>query len=224
MKIPMFGFHFSFQEPGGDLLKRYGYSNSIGGSFTQKLKSGWAFGLDYSYIFGDEIMNSESYFAAIKTTDGYVIDGDGQFAEIFLYERGHNVNLFLEKQLKFWNYNPNSGPFVKVGLSYFTHFVKIENPYNVAPQVTGDYVKLYDHLTAGVGINEFFGYRFLSNNRLVNFYGGFELTQAFTQNLRVYNADIKGPETGLRKDLLFGIRIGWLVPIYGRTAKEYYYF
>jgi hypothetical protein len=32
------------------------------------------------------------------------------------------------------------------------------------------------------------------------------------------------PDTQKRFDTLWGIRIGWILPLYPRTPKDYYYF
>ena len=223
INIPMFAFHYSFHIPAGDMAKRFGNSNSVGGDFTYKLKNNFIFGIDYSFIFGEKILNKDNYFHNIIGKSGYVIDGNGMMAEVFLYERGYNISAIIGKQFNIWNLNPNSGPFIQLHTGFLQHYVRIENAYKTAPQVHGDYAKLYDRLTNGLSLTEFVGYRFMGNKRLWNFYAGFEFMQAFTKNRRSFNADDMAPEAFKRLDMLNGFRFGWIVPLYGKTRSEFYY-
>jgi len=206
------------------MAKRFGFSNTVGGDFTYKTSQGFIFGLDYSFIFGEKVLHSEDYFKAIQTSGGFVIDGNGMLAETFLYERGFNLGVILGKQFNIWNNNQNSGPFVQVHAGFMQHYVRIENPYKTAPQVNDDYAKLYDRLTNGFSMTEFVGYRFMGNHRLWNFYAGFEFVQGFTMGRRSYNVDDMSTENSKRLDLLSGVRVGWVIPLYGKTKQEFYYY
>ena len=68
----------------------------------------------------------------------------------------------------------------------------------------------------------FVGYLFQSDWRLLKFYGGVEFTQGFTKNVRTYNFDTGGPEPAQRLDLMYGLKIGWIVPIAQQTRSLYY--
>lgn len=224
IKIPMVSIHYSFHLPGGDMAHRFGFSNTVGGDFTFKTSRGFIIGLDYSFIFGEKVVNKEDYFKGIQTTGGFVIDGNGMLAEAFLYERGFNAAVIVGKQFNIWNNNPNSGPFVQVHGGFMQHYVRIENPYKTAPQINDEYAKLYDRLTNGFSVTEFVGYRFMGNGRLWNFYAGFEFVQGFTMGRRSYNVDDMSADNPKRLDLLSGVRVGWVIPIYGKTRQEFYYY
>jgi hypothetical protein len=224
IRISMITGHFSYHIPGNDMAIRFGNSNSVGVDYIFKTTNGWLFGLDYSFIFGENINNEDSYFAGIRNSQGYVIDGDGYFAEAFLYERGFNLNLMVGKQFDLWNFNPNSGPFVQLGFGFMQHYVRIENTYKTAPQINDDYAKLYDRMSNGFSTSQFIGYRYLSNSRLLNFYAGFEFIQGYTQGRRSYNADDRSSDNPPRIDLLSGIRIGWIIPLYGKSRQDFFYY
>ncbi len=224
IRISMFSAHYSFHIPGKDMAVRFGNSNSVGADFTFKTVNGWLFGADYSFIFGDNVRNQDSYFAAIRNSKGYVIDGDGNFAEAYIYQRGFNLSLMVGKQFNIWAPNPNSGPFIQFYGGFMQHYVRIENPYKVAPQINDEYAKLYDRLTNGFSLSQFVGYRFMGNKRLINFYAGFEFVQGFTAGKRSYNADDRSTDNAKRIDLLSGVRIGWVIPLYGRKKQEFFYF
>jgi hypothetical protein len=65
----------------------------------------------------------------------------------------------------------------------------------------------------------------MSKNKLMNFYGGIEFNQAYTKVRRDYQVDyeINDPRFGMRNDNFWNIQIGWILPIYKRSPKEFYY-
>lgn len=222
--IPSISVHYAYQFPGGDLSSRFGNNHNVGGEFTIKLRSGFILGVEGSYLFGTDVKNENSYFKNIRNDHGFVIDGNGQYAEVMLYERGLHIFAFAGYQFTFWSPNPNSGPFIHLGAGFLQHYVRIENPGNVTPQIMGEYSKLYDRLSNGFSATQMIGYRYMGNHNLSNFYIGIEFTQAWTQSRRAYNADDMKQNTDKHLDLLFGIKLGWVIPLYGRAPKDFYYF
>ena len=65
----------------------------------------------------------------------------------------------------------------------------------------------------------------MSNNGLVNFYTGFYFQQGFTKNQRDINFDTPDipVDKSMRNDFLYGYKVGWVIPIYKRKPKDYYY-
>ena len=100
--------------------------------------------------------------------------------------------------------------------------IRIENENNLIPQLSQEHLPFYDRLSLGLVINEFIGYQHMSNNRLTNFIVGFDLKQGFTKGMRDYQIDIMGPMLDNRIDLLNGIRVGWIIPIFRQAPKEFY--
>ena len=58
---------------------------------------------------------------------------------------------------------------------------------------------------------------------MVNFYGGIEISEAFTKNRREMNFDTGLKDNKARTDMLYGIRIGWVFPLYKRSADKTYF-
>ncbi len=82
----------------------------------------------------------------------------------------------------------------------------------------------YDRLSGGFSISQFFGYYYLSENRVANFYIGIEASENFLRSYRKYNYDTGLEDTQARKDILVGLKIGWILPIYKRKPEDFYYY
>lgn len=215
---------FSYQIPGGDMALEFGDNATIGGGFFYKSKSNILLSADFNYIFGGTIKNEAEILKMVLNKDGYIIDGNGTYALYTVYERGYSVNMRIGKIFNLLSANPNSGVMLMGGIGYLSHFVKIDNQHRTAPQISDDYAKGYDHLRGGVSFNEFIGYFFLGNSRILNFYAGFEFYQAFTRSQRDYTFDLMQKDTKKYNDFFYGIKIGWMIPIYKRAPRAYYYY
>ncbi|PLX11809.1 MAG: hypothetical protein C0598_07285 [Marinilabiliales bacterium] len=217
-------FAYSYQIPGGDVAKTFGNNSTIGGGFFYKTKKNLLFSLDMNYIFGNSIKNPESILSMVLTNQDHIIDGNGTYALFTLYERGYTLNFRIGKILNVMSVTPNSGLMIMGGIGYMEHKLVIDNQFDTAPQITGDYAKGYDRLTVGININEFIGYFYMGRSKILNFYGGFEFFQGFTKSKRDYVFDLQGKDTGSKLDLYFGFRIGWMIPIFKRAPDKYYYY
>lgn len=213
---------YAIQFPDGDLAKRFGWNSNLGLDFAYKLKNNWILGINGSFIFGGTIRETHM-FDSIVTSQGYVINTDGKYTDLRLYERGFTVSLTGGKVFPVWGPNKNSGFLIRGGLGFLQHNIRIETTGNLAPQLGPDYRKGYDRLTNGLMLSQFIGYLYLSNNRLFNFYCGFELMEAFTENRRTVNFDTGKHDGTKRFDALEGFRVGFILPLYKRDISNYYY-
>lgn len=219
----MFYATYSYQLPGGDLAKRFGNNSAVGGGFQVKLKSNWLIGAEYNYLFGNKVKDDLSIFSNISTSDGFIIDSRGEYTELILSETGYQISLKAGKILPVFGPNKNSGILLTLQPGFLQHKIKILNPESAAPQINGSYKKGYDEMSNGFSLTEFVGYMYMGNNRLISFYAGFEFTQAFTKNRRPYNFNTMRRDLSQKYDFLYGIRVGWLIPLYKRAPKGYYY-
>ncbi len=213
---------YQYQFPGGDMVNRFGSNSNIGGGVSFKTKSNWIFGLEGGYIFGDVVKNGTSLFSGIATPEGNIIDGNGIFAEIHLYERAYHFQLKAGKVFSVFGSNPNSGLLIQAGVGFLEHKIRIENPDNTAPQIKGDYQKGYDKLSNGLMLDETIGYLYMGKRRLANFFIGFEFMQGFTKSRRDYDFNLQGKDNTSRTDILSGIRISWIIPLYNQGKTHYY--
>jgi hypothetical protein len=222
ISFAMIGGSFAYQDPGGDMATRFGNNYNVGGSVQWKTKKNWIFGIDGNFLFSEQVKEND-ILRQISTSQGFVIGQDGLYADIFLYERGFMFSGKVGKIFPVIGPNPNSGLIATLGVGLLEHKIRIEDKGNKAPQLSDEYKKGYDRLTNGLSLTEFLGYINFGSRRLINFMVGIELTQAFTKNRRSFNFDTMEQDDKSRLDLLFGLRAAWLIPIYRRVPKEYYY-
>ncbi len=213
---------YAYQLPMGDMAVRFGANHNIGLSAGVKFKSNYYLGAEGSFIFGPNVKEL-SMLNQITMDNGDIVDQNGDPSTVLLYERGFTVAAAAGKVMPIMGPNPNSGLLLKLGAGYMQHFVRIESQNNVLPALEDDYAKGYDRLTAGPFGVFFVGYQHLGNKNLVNFVFGYELTMAFTHNLRPYNFDTGKTDDRQRVDALSGLRFGWTLPIYkNRDDRRFY--
>ena len=215
---------YSYQFPGGDLADRFGSNSSIGGGFLLKTSGNWLLGAEGNYLFGSSVKHQETMLGLISTPEGNIIDANGMYADIILYERGYSFYGYFGKLIPVLSPNPNSGFTITAGGGYLQNKIRVHNPNNTAPQVTGDYKKGYDKLNGGFAFRGSVGYTYLSNSRLLNFSVNFEFIQAWTKRMRDYNFDLKGPDPDSYSSQFYGIKACWFIPLYKRKPKEFYFY
>lgn len=226
-KIFNFQFHYTYGFPGGDLANRFGTIHNIGGGGLLKLKSNWLLGLDVSYQFGTEVSEdiSRGILGNIGNSTGSVLNTAGNPEIISIGERGLNGFVKAGKVIPIGSGNPNSGIVFMCGFGYVSTKVNINTPNSSIPTLTEDLKKGYDRLSMGWAATQFVGYYFQSKDRKINFYLGFDIIEASTKNVRGYNYDQRAADDGVHTDLLYGPRIGWMIPIYLTTKdqEEFFY-
>lgn len=215
---------YAFQIPSGEIADRFGSNSMVGGGYLYKTKTNWVIGAEGGFMFGETVKNSEHILDNIETSDDNIVDMEGIYANYHFYERGYSILAKAGKVLSFGKPNPNSGIMLVIGGGYLQHKIYIEHKDKTAPQITGDYLKGYDELKRGPAINAFAGYLFLSNDKLVNFYTGVEVTAAFTQFVHPYSFAQMKYNTGTFTDIFMSVKVGWLIPVYRRAPKEFYYY
>jgi len=213
---------YGYQVPGGDLAEQFGSNSSIGGGFLFKTKHNWLIGIEGNFMFGQSVRNSDSLLRNISTSEGFVIDGNGYYADLVYYERGFNVFAKFGKVIPLLSPNPNCGFIIQAGAGYIQDKIRIHNPDNTAPQLYGDYKKGYDRLNGGIAATGSVGYMYLSNTRLLNFSASFEFMQAWTSPYRERNFDTGKKDTRKLSSQFYSVKVCWIIPLYRRIPKEFY--
>jgi hypothetical protein len=216
---------YSAQLPAGELASRFGWSMSTGMS----VEYFWAnknliIGTEAYYLFGQTV--KEDVLAFARTADGAIISDIGTYANVDLRQRGfywggHIGRFFKTKEAG----NQIGGLRVTLGAGFLQHFIRIQDNQNVEiAQVSGAYRAGYDRLTNGLAFNQFIGWQVLSRNKRINFHIGLELTEGFTQNRRGFNFDTGLRDDKTRLDMLYALKLGWMLPFWSaQKASEIEY-
>lgn len=219
----LFSVEYSVQLPRADLADRFGINSSMGSSLLFKTRTNFLYGVSGHFIFGN-VIKEDSLLGNIATRDGQIIGVDGLYAPIEFFERGFVLMGRLGKLFPLQQKNLNSGLLVTVGAGFLQHKIRIEDDKLAAPQIRGEYSKGYDRLTNGFALNEFIGFQHLDQNGQVNFLIGLECTQGFTKHRRSLFFDTKTSDNSLRLDLLVGLKVGWILPLYSKKEETDKYF
>lgn len=205
----------------GDLGLRFRSGGVFGAGAHVKFRSGWYAGLNANFAFGLEL-KEPGVLSNLLTPSGQLIDNEGQVALITLSGRSGLFTLDGGKLFSLPGRNPNSGLLVMVGVGSVHHRVHFENTENPITQLADPYLSGYDRLTWGVAVREFVGYWHMSDNGLVNWFGGVELWQARTWPQRPMNFDTQQVDEGPRQDGFASLQLGWVFHIYKRSAPEHW--
>ena len=115
LNISMIYASYGYGMPGGDLDERFGFSNQIGIGFMHKAQNGWSYSFEGNFIFRDGVKNQADLLSGILTSDGYLIDESGVFANVMLTQRGFTLWAKAGKLLPVIGPNPNSGLLLQFG-------------------------------------------------------------------------------------------------------------
>jgi hypothetical protein len=220
----LFKGSYALQFPGGDNTAYFGYNSTIGAGITYKTNKNWLHSLNANFIFGDQVTNRNELLQMITTSTGEIIDGDGTFTSLTLFQRGYHIHFQTGKIFNLFAPNPNSGIFIQGGAGFLSHHIRIESQFGTAPQIEGDYGKGYDKMRGGFALAAEAGYLLMSNSRVLNFSLSLEYIHAWTASMRDYNFESMGPDNNNYSDNYFGIRLSWMIPGYKRAPQAYYYY
>jgi hypothetical protein len=219
----LFRFHYVYSIPQADFAKRYSFFAQLGGSVGMKFESGWDLRLEGNFLFSRFVLEN-GVFDSIRSSNGFLIDRNGFDFDPQISMRGYSFSAHVGRLFPIGR-NQNSGILVSGGIGFIQHRLHFENLNIVAPQVNGDILAGYDRRTNGYYFNEFIGYQYMSTNKLTNFFVGIEFAQGKTQYARNWNNDLMAPDNRERADNYWGIRLGWILPIYtGNRGQEEYIF
>jgi hypothetical protein len=219
--IPMITMSYAYQWSGGELSDRFGSNNNIGASFMVKTKKNWLIGLKGNFLWGNTV-NENQILNELLTNSNELIDDNGRLTEAFLGERGSSFFVFGGRMINKFAPNKNSGFIFYGGVGMLQHKISIKFQDDIA-YLTDEYKKGYDRFSLGFAVNGFAGYLFLSQNRLLNFFGGIDFTQGWTKSLREYNYNTQLPDTKTYSNSLYGVRIGWIIRLNKRKQQAFYY-
>jgi hypothetical protein len=213
----LLGFNYGRQIPAADMAKRFGGSNSIGVTLSYKFGSNWQVQAGLNTLFSGKVREN-TMFDSIASDNGELIDNQGTSAQVRMYERGYHWHVDLGKVFPLGSFDRNSGLLFTLGAGFMEHKVKFTFQRTVLPQLEGDYYKGYDRLSNGFMLRGFIGYQRIDVKRSFSFLAGLEVLDGFTKSRRSFNYDTRTSDTRLRTDLLFGLKVGIMITLGGKTA------
>ncbi len=214
---------YSYQFPTGILSEKFGNNSAIGINYLKKEKNNLFYGIKLNYIFGGKIKDS-TIFSNISTGQGYVIDGNGTYANIILLQEGFNPNIYIGYAYLLKKNNP-SGLYFSVGLGFLQHRIIIDTKNQYIPQLNNEYKKGYDQLTNGVSIQFVLDYILIEDKNRFKMFAGIDYTMAYTKNRRSYDFNnMVSLNDELRIDQLLGLHIGLIFPINRKNTEEFHYY
>ncbi len=221
---PLVSIQYGLNWTAGELARKHGLLNHLGLFIGYKTNKNWTFGLEGNFIFGNDV-RVNNLFDHLLDSKGNITDINGDIAKVRVLSRGLHVNILAGKIFPIFNSNKNSGIYINTGIGFLAHKIRVETQDHVVPSLELDYRKGYDRLTTGLNTHQFIGYSFMANQRALNFYAGLYSQQGYTYNQREIFFD--QPNTEVSKDIMFdiqyGFKVGWVIPIYKRIPKEYYF-
>ena len=218
----LFGIGYGLQSPGGDLKDRFGSNFYLSSQVEYLTQKNWGIGIDGGFLFGSEV--KEDVLRNLRNQDGSIIGNDRSIADIQLRQRGFYFGMGLNKLLGLGTKNDRAG--IKLGLNagFIQHKIRIQDdPVRTVPTLDEQGKKGYDRLSNGWYLSQFIGYQQLGVQRKINFYVGLESFQGFTQNRRDFNFDTRIRDDQNRLDLMWGIKVGWILPFYSGYGEEIFY-
>ncbi|MCP4440959.1 MAG: hypothetical protein GY810_18715 [Aureispira sp.] len=213
----VFDFSYGIQLPAADMAKYFKYNFSLGGKIRFMTSSNLFLGIAGDYQFSEDIKIDP--VSSLRNPEGWIIDKNGFLADIKTGQRGFYLGGSVGYLLPVSKKNKRSGiEFIFSG-GYQQHWILIDVLGDDVLQLNGDYKKGYDYMTSGFAMQQYIGYRYMSKNKLLNFWGGFDFLQGFTKNRRNYNFNVMEADDKNHIDLLFGFRIGMSLPIYFYSTR-----
>lgn len=218
----MLKIHYNFQVPFGQMSERFGLNSALGAGMGGKVGNNFLIGVEGSFLFGTNV-KEDDILKDITTQDGFLLGASGLYTDYSFTEKGFCIQAQGGKIISFKKPNVNSGLMLMLGAGYMQHKISIDADEGEAPMLSKEYRRGYDRLTSGPMLSQFVGYFYVDAKRKrINFYGGIEVQEGFTKNRRSWNYDENRKDDAARTDLLLGVKLGWMIPIY-RTQTEKYY-
>ncbi len=198
--------------PYADLAENFKYNFSLSGKLQYLFPSNLMVGLVGDYYFSEDIKTD--VVANLREPGGSIIDKFGTYSDANLGQRGFFVGATVGYLIPVIKNTKRSGIEVRFSGGYLQHWVRIQVLGSQVFALEDAYKKGYDRMTSGFGMSQYIGYRHLDKGGLLNFFGGFDIMEAFTKNRRGFNYDTGQKDTRDRLDIMIGLRIGLTIPFY----------
>ena len=145
--VKLLDFKYGIQVPAGDMLDRFGVSNSVGlGLEIASLKAKTFAGISGHYFFGNTV--KEDVLTQLRSEDGNIIGIDQQLGDVHLKERGYYAGAHVGKIFKTTKHNHTlTGIRTQIGLGLLQHKIRVQDNFKTIGPLEKKYLPGYDRLT-----------------------------------------------------------------------------
>ena len=222
-KQSAFSVNYNYQFAFGNISKTFGNNSSVGLCYFFETTKNYLFGIEGNYMFGNTIKD-DSIFDGISSSDGGIIGGDGQYANINLMEIGFNT--YLLAGYCFHNLEKNlSGVYLSQGIGYLQHKIFIDTKNQNIPQLNENMKKGYDRFSNGISAKFSIDYKFYHKKGMFQISSGLNYTIAHTKIQRNYDFANNLVYPNKRKwDNFLGIKFEVIIPIQRKNDEQFHYF
>ena len=216
--------HYGYFLTLGDLKKESANLMGVGMDLGLKTLSNWSFNAGFTYCFSGNVKGTDSLFRMITNSNGSIMDGDGQPADIDVDQRLWCLRAEAGKIFPISRNYRNSSIQLKLGAGVEQRYVYIKNPENRVAALTNEYKKGYDRLSIGCMLYQFVGYTHISKTKYTCFYIGVEVMEGFTHRQRDWDFSLMAKDERSFTDIMAGVKAGWIIPFYKKEYQDTYYF
>ncbi|HQU54973.1 MAG TPA: hypothetical protein PK643_18185 [Saprospiraceae bacterium] len=221
-RVTTIGLEYGVQWPGGDLSDRFGQHFTLGTSLQwTSLRQPYFLGAFGYFQFGTQVR--EDVLEPFRTTDGGIINPAQEFVQVYLRQRGlqtgieGGINLRKSAGRGLWILEPG------LQAGWLSHHIRIQDESVSLPYLQKPYRAAYDRLSSGPALGGIIHVLYLQHQKLVNVRMDLYVTRAFTRLRRTIQNDAPGI-TEIRRDWIYGVRLAWMIPVYGGIAVEDIYY
>ena len=222
-KQAAFTFNYNYQVPIGSLSNTYGNNSAIGASYFVEKNNNIIFGIEGSYLFGNNIKDT-TIFENISTSTGAIIGSDGRYTDIKLMQRGCDAYIFVG-----YAFHPSknnlSGIYISQGIGYLQHKIFIDTKNQNVPQLNENMKEGYDQFSNGISTKFAIDFKYYHKKGRFQISSGFNYIMAHTKNQRLYDFVNQKYYDSLKKwDKLLGFKIEVIIPVNRKNEEEFHYY
>ncbi|GCD78463.1 hypothetical protein JCM31826_19450 [Thermaurantimonas aggregans] len=219
--------NFSASVPSQQLAERFGHSYRTGTGCFYRTFSGWTFGVEADFWFGDRVLTRDQILKSVSNEQGLVLDHMGLDANLMTFQRGWIASFYTGNLIRVLNHNPNSGILITAGGGFLQHRIRLESGHqqSIIYQIENEYQRGYDRLNVGWQGRVFIGYLHAGNYQTYNFIVGIEHLYGRTSSVRGFDYATGLPDEGVMTNGLTSLKVSWFFSMYReRVTKEKKYF
>jgi len=215
-------FTYSFHYPSRDLAVRFGPSLEIGiGTDYITHKKRYIFGWTGTLLFGNDV--KDDVLDIIRNDNGDIVGTNQQVGIVSQKQRGFYTGFHIGKIFSF-SKNTMSGIRFTFGAGLLSHKIRLQDDLGTINLLKGDNIKGFDRLTNGFTLHQFLGYQHFGKSGLFNVFGGVEAYEGFTMSRRSFDNTLMRKDDYARRDILLGIKFGFMVKFnITENPEEIYY-